>query len=241
MGLDLNNGVVDNLLEFLPEVLCAFYVNLTRDVCIGRNGNQDIMKWLEHAATFEQLRDKLSEGVLEGEYRDCYYAYFNREYLLRMFEEGVHEKSVDVQCRVTTGEIHWVRITARLLRNEGTGEVESLIYAVDVNDVVCKGGEGSNLAGSLSNVYFSSHYINLTEDTFKELKAPESSTICWAASPMRNRIFRPGTTDIAGPPTSKFCRRKTAMFPVCFLFCSVSMTLSRERGRKNSRMRLSRR
>ncbi len=173
MGLDINNSVVDNLLAFLPEVLCAFHVNLTGDVCIGRNGSRDIMRWLEQTVTFEQLREKLSESVLEGEYRDRYFTYINREYLLKLFEEGVHEKFLDVQCRVTTGEIHWVRITARLLRNEETGEVECLIYAVDVNDVIRKGIENSNLEGSLSNVYFSSHYINLTEDTFKELKAPE--------------------------------------------------------------------
>ncbi len=164
---------VDRLLDSVPETFGMFQVNLTKDTCANMSGMNGMLDNLGAITSYVELTEALSRFIVDEHAREDFCRRFDRERLLKAFAAHKRERIMDIRCCIPSGEIHWVRITVRMTKKSGTDEIEAVIYGQDVNNMVKEGEEYSRLVGSLSNAYFSTHYIDLADHTFKELKTTE--------------------------------------------------------------------
>lgn len=171
---ELYNESVNKIISAVSEAMGIFYVNLTRNTCIRIHGTKELVGALKDAGSYQRLTDILSETVVGDKARQRYCTEFDRENLLRLYGESKLEKVMDIQCHVPESGIHWVRVTVQMMHNPETDDIEAVMYGMDVDDILKRQEENNHLIRMLSSAYISMHYINLTENTFKEFKAPDS-------------------------------------------------------------------
>lgn len=171
---ELYNESINKMISAVQEAMGIFYVNLTKDTCIRINGTQELIGALKDVKSYKDLTDILSETIVGDNAKHRYRTAFDREHLLQLYSESKLEKVMDVQCRVPMSGIHWVRVTVQMMHNPETDDIEAVMYGMDVDDILKRQEENSHLIGLLSNAYVSMHYINLEENTFKQLKAPDN-------------------------------------------------------------------
>lgn len=113
---------------FVPDLVVSLRANLTRDAmlsfwCEGKS--------MDGAVRDQKASDALCRGmerIFHKEDRDALAPYFNRESLLRLFEQGERWLSAEYRRADGSGSIEWVMMVANLVADPLTRDVYLFAY-----------------------------------------------------------------------------------------------------------------
>lgn len=122
------------LVDSIPEAQGIFHINVTKDTWVSSNGLSRIVEDLKHAQTVNELVESLSSYIPDREMRERVYHSLCRESLLTAFSKGKTEIPEETLSYYDDGSVRWSRITARLIMNPSNGDLEGIIYGMDISD-----------------------------------------------------------------------------------------------------------
>ena len=135
---EMFSHTIQSLFSANPESLCTFRVNLTRNVCQEAHGiSQYILDSLQ-SDTVDGILGNAAKIIPTPREREEFLKDFSRERLLELYRDGKIDHSVDYRRRGEDGRPIWVRTFAKMLRNPESGDVEGIIYSLNITKDVCR-------------------------------------------------------------------------------------------------------
>jgi len=120
--------------EAHPMSLGSFHLNLTTNWCgNGKSPLEFVMKQQEKG-TADSYFEEFAKLIADDDVRDDFFRTFSREKLLRQFENGVTQVSIEYPIEYENGARHWRSGLLFMLQNPLTGDIEAVTYAVDIDD-----------------------------------------------------------------------------------------------------------
>jgi PAS domain-containing protein len=130
------SNTMQTLLMANPEALCTFQFNLSTNTCYeGRGVSTFVIKKLQ-AKTYDGFLNNVLSLVTSEADRKKMAEEFDRKNLLLAFKENKTNHSVDYLRKGENGESFWVRSFVNLLKNPLNGDIEGVIYSLDINKEV---------------------------------------------------------------------------------------------------------
>ena len=128
---------VQTLLNSIPEAQGVMHFDLTENHCItvGGSATNNLKSVEANVEVDKTLGQVLSFIPNEGQ-REAAAAVFNRQSLIKAYQEGRVEISQDVESYFDDGSVRWARITARIIQNPTTDHLECIFYGMDISDEV---------------------------------------------------------------------------------------------------------
>ena len=123
---------IQSLLTANPESLCTFRVNLTKNFCKETHGiSKYVLDYLQ-SDTVDGMIGNISGLIPIPEEREEFLKNFNRTRLLELYHGGTPDYFADYRRRAENGRRIWVRTFVRMLRNPESGDIEGIIYSLNV-------------------------------------------------------------------------------------------------------------
>lgn len=128
--------IMCELLRADPDSLCAFHLNLTRNLFC--DVHRSAVQWCQTkpcgAADEFLLFLKTMMTDMGDETRKAFEAApFAREDLLAAFEHGERRISITCHQKAEGGRSRWVLLRFHLFRNPYTADVETIVYSIDID------------------------------------------------------------------------------------------------------------
>ena len=123
---------IESLLTANPESLCTFRVNLTRNLCQEGHGISDYVLKSLRADTADRLIENVRNMIGDEAERADFARRFDRAALLNCYRSGQTDYHVDYRRRAEDGGEIWVRTFVKMLQNPETGDVEGVIYSLNI-------------------------------------------------------------------------------------------------------------
>lgn len=129
---------IQSLFTANPEALCTFRVNVTKNTCHGAHGISKYVLDSLQSDTVDGMIGNAAGMIPIPEERAEFLNSFNREKLLELYHSGKNDYSVDYRRKDETGRLIWVRTYVRMLRNPESGDIEGIIYSLNVSKDKCR-------------------------------------------------------------------------------------------------------
>jgi len=124
---------IQSILSANPESLCTFQLNLSRDLCFEGHGVSSFILRSLQSDTASGLFENCREMIPFQEDRDQFLTVFDRQKLLDAFASGVRNPHLDYHRKDENGKIFWVRTFLNMLKNPDSGDIEGIIYSLDIS------------------------------------------------------------------------------------------------------------
>ncbi len=121
------------ILKSIPEQQGMFHINVTQDECISSSGNAKNARDLQNIQSVDTLIGQISLFVPDEEGQRKLFETFCRDALLKAHEAGEREISLDTKSYYDDKSIRWSRITAYLLENPKTNDLEAVLHGTDIS------------------------------------------------------------------------------------------------------------
>jgi diguanylate cyclase (GGDEF)-like protein len=125
---------MQTLMESIPKAQGIFHVNLTKDQWISSNGVSANITQLQDISTVNDTVEKIARYIPDEIKRKQFFEKFSREALIQTYENGKTETAAEIQSYYDDGSIRWARMTARMIMNPNTGDLESILYGMDISE-----------------------------------------------------------------------------------------------------------
>ena len=123
---------MQELLTANPESLCHFTFDLTQNVCHGGQGKSpDVVKAIS-SDTFDGLVSNIAVLIPSERQKGMFRNTFNRETLIRGYEAGQDNVSLDYERMNTKGNIMAVTTSVKLIKNPQTGNITGAMYSMNI-------------------------------------------------------------------------------------------------------------
>ena len=147
------------LTETPPYSLGSFRLNLTTDWCgDGRSAHPFALK-LQESHRADGAMQAFARLIADPDIRARFQERFNRRALLQLFDQGQTRVTMEVPILYPDGRRHWRQAQLFMLQNPGTGDVEAITYAIDIDDTV----KNEQIARFITSENFD--YIGLIDPT----------------------------------------------------------------------------
>ncbi|MCI1721835.1 MAG: ATP-binding protein [Lachnospiraceae bacterium] len=124
---------MEDMLSAGPEALSIFHLNLTQNTRSYEYTASAYLKSLVKGKTVDDLFNGIAESLTEEEERDSFKKVFSRKKLLQEFELKNTRITTEYH-RLTDGEeTHRIRVTASMLKNPASGDIEAIFYSDDTD------------------------------------------------------------------------------------------------------------
>ncbi len=123
---------ISMLLTSIPDAQGIFHLNLSADKIVTINGSTEEVKKLDNINDIDSFITHLASYVPEEEGRKEYFEFFCRDSLLETYKKGKAEINKEVYTYLLDGNVHPARITARLITNPRSNNLECFIYGMDI-------------------------------------------------------------------------------------------------------------
>ncbi len=128
---------VRTLLNSIPEAQGVMHFDLTEDRCITVNGSAtNNLKSVEAGVKVDQTLGQILSFIPDEESREATKTVFNREALVKAYQEGRVEVSREVKSYFDDGNVRWARVTARIIQNPMNDHLECIFYGMDISEEV---------------------------------------------------------------------------------------------------------
>jgi len=124
---------IQSILTANPEALCTFQLNLSQNRCFEGHGISSFIVNTLRADTVDGLFTHCRDLIPEGEDQSAFFAVFDRTKLIGEFNSGNRNLHVDYRRKDESGKQFWVRTYISMLGNPGTGDIEGVIYSLDIS------------------------------------------------------------------------------------------------------------
>src|SRR5574344_410947 len=125
---------MQDLLAANPRSLCTFRLNLSQNTCGGGHGISSQALENLFSETVDGLLDNIAQLILVAPDKKEFLRKFNRASLLKDFSAGRGKTVADYRRLMPGGEMRWVSSYVSMMRNPVTGDVEAVLYSVDIDD-----------------------------------------------------------------------------------------------------------
>ena len=117
-----------------PSALAMFRLNLTKNTCSDVQSSYDTARKQQDAGTVDGYLAACAEIITDdGIRRDCL-TRFTLPNLLREFQNGVTEMSIEYPIRASAGDTMWINGIITMLKNPVSGDIEGIAYALNITD-----------------------------------------------------------------------------------------------------------
>ncbi|MCI2061589.1 MAG: ATP-binding protein [Eubacteriaceae bacterium] len=120
--------------EAHPMSLGSFHLNLTTNWCGNGKSPLGFVLKQQEKGTADSYFQEFAKLIADEDVREKYFKIFTREALLRQFENGVTNVSIEYPIEYEDGTRHWRSGLLFMLRNPITGDIEAVTYAIDIDD-----------------------------------------------------------------------------------------------------------
>lgn len=124
-------GSVRRMAEKDPRV--SFHMNLTTgkiQECIS--GTQEVQQ-LYQVETVDAFLESICKRIAAKDDLHSFNHMFSRKALLQSFSKGENIRSIECRYRIEDEHIIWLQITAEMMKNPVTSDVEVLLYSFDID------------------------------------------------------------------------------------------------------------
>lgn len=125
---------MQRLISSIPEAQGIFHLNLTKNICISMNGVSDNLQRLDESGAIDELMHQIVSFIPDENMRKKYLEAYSRESLISAYENGKSQIEQELLSYYADKSIRWTRMTARLLMNPQTGDLECILYGMDINE-----------------------------------------------------------------------------------------------------------
>jgi signal transduction histidine kinase/PAS domain-containing protein len=123
---------IQTLFSANPESLCTFRVNLTGNTCQEPHGISRYVLDSLRSDTVDGMIGNAAKMIPVPEEREKFLHNFSRQKLLELYREGKTDYSIDYRRKAEDGKQIWVRTYVRMLRNPESGDIEGVIYSLNI-------------------------------------------------------------------------------------------------------------
>jgi len=123
---------IQSLFAANPESLCTVRVNLSRNSCHEPHGQSQFIRDALRAGTVDGMIEKAAAMIPIPVERRAFRHDLSRNKLLALYHQGRTDFALDYRRRTEGGRLIWVRIFVRMLRNPETGDIEGIVYSLNV-------------------------------------------------------------------------------------------------------------
>ena len=116
-----------------PDALCTFQINLSKNVCYEGNGASPYILKALQAATADELFANANAIIISPADRQAFSTIFSRARLLEAYAKGRADAQLEYRRQDGAGHAIWARTYLHMLMNPGTGDVEGVLYSLDVS------------------------------------------------------------------------------------------------------------
>jgi signal transduction histidine kinase/ActR/RegA family two-component response regulator len=131
-------NTIQSLLLANPESLCTFRVNLTKNLCREAHGISMYVLNSLISDTVDGMIGNAAKMIPIKEEQEEFLKNFNREKLLELYHDGKPDYFVDYRRMAEDGKMIWVRTFVKMLRNPESGDIEGIIYSLNITKDKCR-------------------------------------------------------------------------------------------------------
>ena len=142
---------VEQLLAKSSNALRVFRLNLTKNTFSKERGgairnaadnrtdqtehilSTDISSDMKKYDSVDEMFIYLGSVIRDRDEALCFRKMFERQSLLKAFADQQRQMSLEYHRRVDNGEMHLIRVMLNMLKNPGNGDVEAIVYSVDID------------------------------------------------------------------------------------------------------------
>jgi len=124
---------IDRLLTQSSNALCVFRLNISADTTIGEGRIPAIFVGSVDSVTVDSLFASIAQLIRYESEQKIFSDTFERQKLLADFDAGKTSFLMEYHRRVENGEVHLIRVIMNMLKNPGNGDIEAIIYSVDID------------------------------------------------------------------------------------------------------------
>lgn len=125
---------MQRLVGSIPEAQGIFHLNLTKDRCISMNGVSANLSKLDDTGEIDLLMHQIASFIPNEKMQERYLAVYERKALIEAYQKGKSQVEQELLSYYEDKSIRWTRMTARLLMNPQTGDLECILYGMDINE-----------------------------------------------------------------------------------------------------------
>ncbi|GEM_PF-5811250 len=128
-----HHNEMDGIFASILNVQSVFRINMDRNSCTGTGGSSELAAKLSQIKKADRLIESIAEYLEDNESRSEFLSRFNVESLAAAYHSGKHEIVQEARFYIAEGKAVWSRITALIMKNPGSGDLECILYCVDIS------------------------------------------------------------------------------------------------------------
>lgn len=121
------------LLSSIPEAQGVFHLNLTQDQVLTMTGTSSNVEPLKTLLQVDALVESVASFIPDNAMRQQFLQRFRRKPLQQAYRNGKSELQQELLSYYDDKSIRWTRMTARLIANPNTGDLEAILYGMDIS------------------------------------------------------------------------------------------------------------
>ena len=121
------------LIQSIPDAEGVFHFNVTKDKWISSMGQSGYIEKIQNMPDVDSAIVRIADFIPDTDTRDEFIRLFSRENMLETYNNGVPQLVKEVRSFYDDGSIKWARMTARLIMNPKTGDLECVLYGMDIS------------------------------------------------------------------------------------------------------------
>lgn len=114
------------------DAIGVFRFNLTKNTCFGGYSKFEKVMKMQDAGTVDGFYEYGYSQIPTERERNDFKKNFNREALIRAFENGTRTVETEHRTYNEKGQICWVNTTVELAKNPSTSDIEGVTYSVNI-------------------------------------------------------------------------------------------------------------
>lgn len=127
-------GLYHRILKANPDALAMFQLNLTKNTC--SEGQSQYVRALEEEkeGTASYYFHALCSDIIDEKIKDELEKMLTCENLIKEFQQGTTEKSMEFPIEDSTGNKMWIKGNISMVQNPVNNDIEAVTYAVNITD-----------------------------------------------------------------------------------------------------------
>jgi len=117
-----------------PNALAIFRLNLTKNICSDVQSQYETARRQQNTGTVDGYLAACAEIISDDDIRKDCMKRFTLPNLLKEYQNGVTEMSVEYPIRSSGGDTVWVDGIITMMQNSVSGDIEGIAYALNVTD-----------------------------------------------------------------------------------------------------------
>ena len=124
---------LEKLFSTSQDALCFYHLNLTKNSLSDKRGTSFYISSLLQKDTVDDLFNTITTIISDEKESAEFRNIFNREHLIKIFSDETSYISMGYHRKIENGEIHWVKTCLNMLINPTSGDIEGIIYSLDMD------------------------------------------------------------------------------------------------------------